>query len=287
MARSFARTWLLPHHLGLDAPVLALAWLHVFARNWRVDYHPWQAYAALALVVWAVRVFVRLLDDSMAGPVNQAARHAGTAGLMLRHRGWFKGLAWLAVIAAALLVGAELPVDILRYLVFAGILLAGFLAATLFPPRGAEEVPYTRNVLAGLAMAYGTAMLAHVYQSSSGPIEMPMSREFLCFSLLCILGMFAIDLWEHSAAARDDESRVADELSLALPLLLLGGGALFFAWQDTSTTSRPFFYAILTAAALLHVLNRTRARFEAALMPALAGLVLLLPVLVFLVLRSD
>ena len=42
--------WLYPNLLSLDAPLVAVAWLYMFARTWRVDYHPWAAYVSLALV---------------------------------------------------------------------------------------------------------------------------------------------------------------------------------------------------------------------------------------------
>lgn len=47
-------------------------------------------------------------------------------------------------------------------------------------------------------------------------------------------------------------------------------------------SSRPFFYAILTGAALLYLLNRRRAMFSLRALRVLADAALIVPVLVFL-----
>ena len=116
--------------------------------------------------------------------------------------------------------------------------------------------------MAGLTFAFGTAMTAHLYRWEYGIYDMFSSREFICFAVLCILNISAIDLWEHAARTSDIETKASDELSLTLPLTLLGFAALAFAVLEDEVTTRPFFYAILTGAALLHVLNRTRSRFS-------------------------
>ena len=59
------------------------------------------------------------------------------------------------------------------------------------------------------------------------------------------------------------------------------GSALLYALLDSQQSSRPFFYAILTGAALLYILNRSRARFPLDALRVLADLALLVPVLVF------
>ena len=100
--------------------------------------------------------------------------------------------------------------------------------------------------------------------------------------MLCILNISAIDLWEHAHRSSDPEIKASDELALTLPLLILGLASLIFALKDHELTTRPFFYAILTGAALLHVLNRTRSRFSMDSLRVLADVALLVPFLVFL-----
>ena len=88
-------------------------------------------------------------------------------------------------------------------------------------------------------------------------------------------------MWEHSEKADNDDMFCVDELVLSLPLTLLGAAALVFAVQNDSMTVRPFFYAILTGAALLQVLNRTRNRFRRSTLKVLASLCLLAPGMIF------
>ncbi len=80
---------------------------------------------------------------------------------------------------------------------------------------------------------------------------MIISREFICFAMLCLLASSGTELWEHSMKFDDREIRATDELALSLPLTLLGAASLVFAVKNDSMLVRPFFYAILTGAALL------------------------------------
>src|SRR5690606_3512087 len=94
--------------LGLDAPLLAVAWLYVFAKTWRIDYHPWQAYVALGLLVFAVRICARLLEESVNRTDPHAHRKPGL-GLLHRYRGSFHAAGWLAFLGASVLIVTEVP----------------------------------------------------------------------------------------------------------------------------------------------------------------------------------
>ena len=74
---------------------------------------------------------------------------------------------------------------------------------------------------------------------------------------------------------------------MSLPLTLLGAASLVFALLDHEMSTRPFFYAILTGAALLQILNRTRHRFQLETLRVLADVALLVPVLVFLAFPAE
>lgn len=160
-------------------------------------------------------------------------------------------------------------------------MVGGFFGLSLIagPVRG--EVPHMKNIFAGVTFAFGTAMTAYIYRPEVGIFEMVRSHEFLCFAVLCVLNISAIDLWEHSSRSPDVEEKAGDELSLTLPLGLLGAFSLLFALRDDQFASRPFFWAILTGAALLHVLNRSRNRFSPDALRVLADVALLIPILVF------
>jgi hypothetical protein len=272
--------WLLPNLLSLDAPLVAIAWLYVFARTWRLGYHPWEAYASLGLAVWIIYVSDRLLDASLLNSGNERmeARHR----FHWQHRKIFRvGLA-IAVALAVGLVVMRMPVAIYKHLLLGGVMVAGFFGLAMLASQEPHEVPHAKNILAGVAFAFGVAMMAHLYRYEYDVYNLLFSREFVSFAVLCILNISAIDLWEHAADSSDREIKASDELALTLPLTLLGAASLAYALLDSHYGSRPFFYAILCGAGLLYALNRIRARFRMDTLRVLADVVLLIPVLVFL-----
>lgn len=270
--------WMLPNLLSLDAPLVALVWLYMFARTWGVDYHPGHEYGVLALMVWMLYVVDRLLDAALHGgsPRLQARHHFHN-----KHRHKFLFGVVSAGIVALVLVLLKSPVAIFNYLIIESFLVAGFFAMAVFTAAEVEDIPYAKNILAGAAFAFGTAMVAHVYLYDRGIRDLLLSREFIGFAVLCMLNISAIDLWEHANRSPDPEVKATDELSLTLPLTLLGAAALMFALKAEAQGSRAFFYAILTGAALLHILNRVRARFSMESLRVLADVALVAPVLVF------
>lgn len=285
--------WLWPNLLSLDAPLVAVAWLYMFARAWQVNYLEWQAYLALGLGVWVIYVCDRLLDLRLRDPGDPllAKRHDFHA----RFRGFFIAGVVLAAATVLWFVFKALPVELLKTYSgpAVGLVVAFFLLVIGSRPTG--EVPYLRNAIAGLAFAYGTAMMAHTRVPSQGMISMVLSREMIGFAILCVLNITAIHLWEHSRRSDDPEVKAADEMSLTLPLTLLAGSALLFAYFDNpdmfgrgvdgeSLPARPFFYAILISTALLQILNRTRHRYSLDLLRVLADAALLAPLPLFFLL---
>lgn len=271
--------WLFPNLLSLDAPLVAVAWLYMFAKTWRVEYLPWVAYISLGLSVWLIYVVDRLLDASLRGGTSERleARH----DYHRKHQRVFRALAAIAGVVVLVLVVKALPVTVYGYATIAGILVAGFFALSVFPTGGPHDLPYSKNILGGISFAYGTAMLAHAYTGFDKQ-DLVKSPELICFAVLCILNISAIDLWEHAHRSSDPEIKASDELALTLPLTLLGGASLVFALRDPDLTTRPFFYAILTGAALLQILNRTRSRYSMEALRVLADVALLVPLVVFL-----
>lgn len=273
--------WLLPNLLSLDAPLVALAWLFIFAKTWRVDYLPWQAYAALGLAVWVVHVADRLLEAAARGENSPRMRERHR--FHRRHRRWFKIGAVVASVISLALVVDVFSITVFSYLLLAIVLLAGFFSISVFSDREhGAAVPYAKNILAGCTFAFGTAMVAHVFIPGTVVPDLVWSRELLCFAALCSLSICSVDVWEHAARTSDVETKAADELALTIPLTVLGAAALWFAFLDHEMTTRPFFYAILTGAALLYILNRVRGRFSLEKLRVLADLAMLGPVLVFL-----
>jgi hypothetical protein len=272
--------WLFPNLLSLDAPLVAVAWLYIFAKTWRVDYLPTAAYISLALVVWVIYVTDRLLDSSLrdGSAGKQEARHE----FHRKYNRAFRRLAILAGIGAAVMVVGNLPVRIYENCALGVVFVIGFFMMSVFSTTGPSEIPYTKNILAGLAFAFGCALIPYVYTSFDW-WDFIRSHELICFAVLCVLNMSAIDLWEHASQSADPDIKAFDELALTLPLTLLGAASLVFAVQAEELTTRPFFYATLTAAALLHILNRNRSHFSMPALRVLADVTLLIPFIIFIV----
>jgi hypothetical protein len=270
--------WLLPNLLSLDAPLVAVSWLHVFAKNWRLGYHPWEAYVVLALAVWSIYVADRLLDLSLLGKDSGKleARHE----FHRKYRKWFVAGLVVALVTALVLVVTKMPMTLYRHLFLGGVMVAGFFGLSMLSSQDPQEVPHTKNILAGITFAFGTAMTAHLYRWEYGIYDLLVSHELLSFAALCVLNISAIDVWEHSRRAVELEAKATDELMLTLPLLLLFLASATRAYQDVTT--RPFHIAILTGAALLYLLNRNRSSFSMDALRVLADAAILAPVLVFI-----
>ncbi|MGJ8644384.1 MAG: hypothetical protein ACSHX9_13330 [Luteolibacter sp.] len=267
------RWWHLPNLLGLDAPLIAVMWLFLFARTWRILYHPWEAYFALALAVWTIRIAGLLLESAMT---NDSSRFSPW------QRIWLKRCAFLTGLAAVLLTVLNFPLSVYNFLLVGGLMVAGYFAVSLFSGQEEEEISYSKHVLGGLAFAFGIGLTAQVYLPNTGIKDLFFSKEFICFSVLCFLTSSAVDIWGKAERSEDQEITTLEEISLSLPLTLLGAASLVYAVQDEAMLSRPFYYAVLTGAALLQVLNRARGRFDIVTLKTLAVLSLLIPGLVFL-----
>ncbi len=264
--------WLYLNLIGLDAPLIAVVWLFLFAKTWRVNYHPWEAYVALGLAVWSIRMTAKVLEGAMNDDPEVFA---------VVHKKLLRSGVIVSGTSALVLTVLNFPLSVYAYLLVACVLVLGYFALALFSSKGAHEISYAKHVIGGIAFAYGTALVAHVYLPNLGIQQMITSNEFICFSVLCLLASSGAELWEHSTRFEDREIRAADELALTLPLTLLGAASLVFAVQNDSMLTRPFFYAILTGAALLQVLNRTHGRFRINTVKVLASICLLAPGMIF------
>ena len=186
--------WLWPNLLGLDAPIVAVVWLGIFARMW-LGYMEWQSYFALGLAVWVIYVVDRLLDvkllhsdDPRLGP-----RHA----FVKRHQKILTGLAVIAALGCVFMAFFVLPSRLIGlpaeigYLIPVGISTFVFFSMNL-AAAGNPEIPHLRNLVAGLTFSFGTAMLAHMHIGSEGVFDLALSREMLCFGLLCTVNISSI-----------------------------------------------------------------------------------------------
>lgn len=271
--------WLYSSLLSLNTPLVAMAWLYVFAKAWRVNYLPWTAYAALALAVWVIHVVERLHEATLREQSNLplGERHI----FHRKHAAWFLRAAILATITLLVLVFVFLPISVFGYLTIGGVLVVGYFVMSRISGSDIHEISYGKSILAGAAFSYGIAMIAHVFLPAIGKHDLITSSEFLTFSLLCVIQLCAIDFWEKSAHDKSEEEGASGDLALTLPVIVLAIAALAFAISGHQQSVRPFYYAILTGAALIHVVNRNRRKFSSEQLRALADASMLAPAMVF------
>jgi len=222
--------WLWPNLLSLDAPLVALAWLWVFSDRWGLVNLPGQLWWVLASSVRAIYVIDRLIDNLLKV----------VAVLVLACAAWMS----LGVLSKTLL--------------FYGVGLLIFVAAyfAMASSKGGSDDEVTKNFLAGVVFAYGTAAGAHAYS--------PLS--------LCILNICAIDAWELGG-----EEGEAGVVVIGFFAMLLAAIAVFFSMQSESY-AKPFFYAVLVGAAGMYALNRVQGSMGSDLRRVLADVAILLPV---------
>jgi hypothetical protein len=262
--------WRQVYTLGLDAPLIAVVWLFLFAKTWRVNYHPWEAYIALGLMVWALRIAAKLLRSALLADPNDPLQEK---------RKWLKPAAISAAVISLILIILNFPMSIYMRLLALGVIVIAYFALANFSSTPEGEISYPKHFLAGISFAFGISTMAQVYLPNMSIYELLMSREFICFALLCTIASVAVELWIRAKGAED--RRYPEDWQISLPLTLLGAFALVFAVQAESQTTRPFFYSILTGAALIQVLNRVFHRFEICEIKILTSVCLLVPGLIF------
>lgn len=266
--------WLWPNLLSLDAPLVALAWFWMFKQAWRIPYTPTLMWF-LAIVVWCVYVADRLIDERMAamGAQEQTPRHRFHG----RNRKPLTMALMLGTIAAMVLLAMQ-PRGLWEHGSFVVVLLVGyFTMAFLDSDRG---ISYSKNILAGLAFGYGSAVGVHFYGGET-LASLLVSPEVIGFGVLCFLNITAIDHWEESDRTRDPEVKAGHELILTLLLIALAALAIVFAAFLSDVHRRPLFVAILVSAGALYFLNRVRSRFSLDAQRVLADVCMLLPLPVF------
>lgn len=283
--------WLWPNLLSLDAPIVALVWFYMFQRIW-LQYLSWGYSVALFLVVWGIYILDRIIDVKMLAPGDPrlGPRH-------MFHQKHSRLMMWTALaglLTATIVAGFEISYGpLIEYGKPVLFLVVIFFSLTIFSKQD-REIPHLRNLFAGMAFAYGTAMGPHMWSPAYGFVEtrwgwlnLILSPEMLAFAVLCTLNISAIHFWEHSRIAGDEESGAANDMALTVPLTVLAAACIGLAAMDPDSRSRPFYYSVLIATALLYVLNRLRSNYSMDALRVMADAAMVVPLPVFLILVNS
>ena len=300
--------WLIPNLLSIDAPLVAVAWMWMLAQALRVEYIPTTSWWVLPLSIWCVYVFDRLVD-------NRAHSEARTSSPRHQFHWRWRWFLLVGCLTAAGVCMYEALYVLPRSMFSAGlvvIVLCVFYFALAWIRT--KEVPYGKNFFAGMIFAMGVGIPVNAANASlivadfndvifayrnTGFIDAVWNfglmmlrtlmvifyhcREVWVFGALCMMNITAIDLWERAESSDSEETIYAHEVTLTLGLIILAGGSLVFAAVYADDYSKPFFYAVMVAAAALQVVNHYRDRFSLNAQRVLADVALLVPLPVFLV----
>ena len=307
--------WLLPNLLSLDAPLIAVAWMWMLAHALRVEYVHAAAWWVLPVSVWCVYVLDRLIDVWIHPVLREgSARH---------HFHWRWRWVFLVLVFIAGVTCLYQSLYVLPRSMFSAGLVAIMMCGIYFLLAffQGNDVPYLKNLFAGMIFAMGVGIPVNaanaallesdfndVIYAFNNPEAIGLAkklldafwnfglmslrtlfvifnqcREILIFGLLCMMNITAIDLWERAEAATDEETAYAQEVTLTFGLVILSGGSLVFAALYADEYSKPFYYAVMVAAAVLQGVNHYRERFSPSAQRVLADVALLVPLPLFFV----
>ena len=272
--------WLWLNVLGLDAPLVAIAWQFFFAGAFRLKI-PTSHSLVLGLLVWVLYSADRLLAARRLGaPQAAAARHRF-------YRDWFWIMLPLTVIGLLLAVVAVLMV-LPEILLHCGAVVFLFVIVYFIHRlwvQGPMLVVVPKEIFSGMVFAIGTTLTGYAW--SNDIPDALYSPEVLWFGGLCSLNCMAISVWERNADAGNDGNALPQVWPAVVgffPVLAWGftvSGAVF-AFLQAESVMFPVFLAVASGGGLLALLASTAERIPPALLRVAADVAVILPALVYL-----
>jgi hypothetical protein len=279
IARIVPATWL--NLVCLDAPLVAVGWLWLFATTFHVTVQPINC-AALFLTAWLIYLADRLADSgSLPSGVPRSLRHE----FCLRHRPiWIAALAVVAGADTVLIWNRLGPATF-----FAGALVGTLALIHLvlnYSLGGAWPPLPLKEAAVGSLFAAGT--LVALFPLSS-PITLSLVFSAIAFGLVCTLNCLSIASWEREL----DETQQKVSFATRFPsfgrhlwkfsiALAVGSGLTAILHREAA----PIFAGVGVSAFLLALLDFLRGRLGRDQRVALADLVLLTPLLALLVMNA-
>jgi hypothetical protein len=264
------RFWLWPNLLSLDAPLVAVVWLLLFAGCLRVHVSPVTA-ALLACGSWTIYALDRVLD--VARPESRLEPGE-------RHR--FYERRWRAFVVAICLVGIAsaataltIPAPVRR----GGLLLCLLVLLYLgivhgFGGRLRQWFP--KEYAVGALFAAGVTLPFWSRMRHADPIEL---TAFVLFAVACQVNTVAIEYWESRERGRKDVSPATRWLGPRLievaAALSATAAALFIGLRGSPFA--PAFAAVSLSATAFAWIASTRDRVPLDLSCVLMDGVLLSP----------
>jgi hypothetical protein len=259
------------HLASLDAPTVAVAWSLSFAWAARVRLATWLP-PLLALTVWAVYVFDRLLDARAALRTAELSRLRERHYFHWRHRRALLPMAIVSACAAAGLILAFMPMAARER---NSLLAAASLAYFARVHSGHRVRPFisallTKELLVGLLFTAGCVLPAlGALRTAHGTLR-PLVCAAAFFAALAWLNCHAIDQWE--AETRRNFQTVSSFV------LAAGGVLLALIMLFAHPRIGILLLAGVASALLLALLDWQRDKLSAVTLRAAADFALLAPV---------
>jgi hypothetical protein len=260
--------------LCLDAPLVAVAWLWLFARTFRIPLQVGNC-MALFLTAWLIYLADRFADSTSLKPDFPGSLRQE---FCLRHReiwiatvllvgGFDAYVIWRTTALETFLVGAVVGLLALTYLVMNHPL--GLVWRSLPAKELAIGILFTAGIFVALLPAIPS-------------LSMPFVTSALALAALCVLNCISIARWEREL----DEAQGKVSIATRHPGIARRAGSISAGLAVVSLTIAiahrpiaPLAASIGFSAILLTWLNSSRARLEGDERTALADLVLLTPIL--------
>ncbi len=300
------------HLLSLDAPTVAVTWL-LFADNCSGQPRNLCTAAALFLAVWAIYIGDRILDANAFFSVGVAGRasprnlrRATRDGeLQLRHHFHHRhGKAFTALLAGLMPVLGFLLFKLPLSTLLPEAVLAVLLAVWLLRVHGPMAHPHPRRLpkefVVGLFFAAAVYLPACFSTAIRNSYKLSLLPGAALFAAVCTLNCLFLHLWEqpyelpdidpdtdpdidepHDLARAHIVTRFATRRLVPIASATLLASALYVSLTRSAPT-RGIPLACALSTALLLTLHANCHRFSPLRLRALADLVLLTPVLVWI-----
>jgi len=259
----------------LDAPVVALTWQWLFARNLHVAL-PMAERVALFLTAWLIYLADRFADVRNLSPlVSQSLRQE------------FCRNHWRAWVALCVSVGLadlwialrDLDAETIRVGIFVGAIALGYLTINYWLGKLWRFLP-VKEMCVGSLFALGTVTALLPKHA----LSLQFISEFVLFAALCSLNCISIAVWERDLDAIQQKNSIAtrwiDARSALRPAAIV---IVVLAMILSVKTNRSIYYCVSASALFFVMLEWLGDQIRRDERTALADLVLLTPLLALLV----
>jgi hypothetical protein len=272
--------WLWPNLLSLDAPLIAVLWLHLFAVSGQIKLAP-DVTLVLALVVWLIYIADRLLDSVR-----------GAGAMSARHRFYRAHLKAFALLLAGLLATTCWACLSLDYRTLRdGVLLAfmiGVYFALVHWLKGDQHTRFPKEAVVAILFGVGTFFPAWVHLPHE---TVAMAVTAALFILICWLNTALIEYSEwirlrHAGAETPHASTIIAGRHLPAIGISVAAAASLLAFVGSLHLEFPLLIAIALSASLLAVLGYFWRHLAINAVRVLADVTLLTPSIVLLLWRG-